>query len=460
MLNKVKSGLAGSKSLIYSVSGTHCHACEILIEKEIKALPGIKSVLASTNHQTVKISYQNGHKPDVALLNKIFKDSGYVFQSSKALTFQSSFRPDIFTSLLIASGILTLFFILNKLGLFSGFNVNTDSFLPAFFVFGLLAGFSTCAALVGGIILSLSKQWQSLYSTSDSTLTRLQPTLIFNLGRLIVFFVLGAALGYFGSFFHLSITFSSIITVLVSLVMLILGLQMLNIKWAKSISFALPKSITGNFADETKFKGRFMPFVMGGLTFFLPCGFTLTAQSLALASGNPLSGGLIMAMFALGTFIPLMLIGYSSASSQKNPRTAAYFSQVAGILVVVFALYNIGNQINVLGFSPTLTSTQVNSQDLAPIVDGKQILKMDASANGYSPSTFKVRAGQPIRWEITDRGTSGCTNAIISRTLFDGPINLVPGTTSVKEFTAPSTPGTYRFSCWMGMITGTIEVVD
>lgn len=94
------------------------------------------------------------------------------------------------------------------------------------------------------------------------------------------------------------------------------------------------------------------------------------------------------------------------------------------------------------------------------IVNGVQIIKMGASASGYSPSTFTIKAGLPVRWEITDRGTAGCTNAVISRTLFTGQINLVPGTTSVKEFTAPTTPGTYRFSCWMGMISGTIEVVD
>ena len=85
---------------------------------------------------------------------------------------------------------------------------------------------------------------------------------------------------------------------------------------------------------------------------------------------------------------------------------------------------------------------------------------MDASASGYSPETFTIKANLPVRWEITDRGTSGCTNAVIARSLFSGPINLVPGTTSVKEFRAPSTPGTYRFSCWMGMISGTIEVIN
>ena len=65
----------------------------------------------------------------------------------------------------------------------------------------------------------------------------------------------------------------------------------------------------------------------------------------------------------------------------------------------------------------------------------------------------------PVRWEITDKGTSGCTNAIISKGLFNEEISLVPGETSVKEFT-PGKPGKYKFSCWMGMISGIIEVVD
>ena len=352
------------------------------------------------------------------------------------------------------------FFILSKTSLFSSFNVNTDSFYPAFFLFGLLAGFSTCAALVGGIILSLSNQWQSIYKTNDSTFTRLQPTIIFNLGRLTLFTIFGGLLGYFGSFFRLSLTVGSIVTIVVSAIMLILALQMLNVKWVRIFNFSLPKSITGNIANETNFKGRFMPFFMGGLTFFLPCGFTLTAQSLALASGGIINGALIMFSFALGTFVPLLLIGYSSARTAKNPRTSAYYSQVAGILVLLFALYNISSQLTVLGFSLPQSNQVTQQLPTVSIANGKQVIKMDASASGYLPNSFTIKAGLPTRWEITDKGTSGCTNAVISRTLFEGPINLVPGTTSVKEFTAPTTPGTYRFSCWMGMISGTIEVVN
>lgn len=422
-------------------------------------MPGIKSVEASTSNQSVKIVGK--HLPDINSLNKIFSESGYVFYTN-APTGYSANTPNIFISLFISFLVLCLFYILNASGVLPNISVNNSSSLGIFFAFGLVAGLSTCAALVGGLVLSLSKQWQKLYSNSDSIITRLTPTILFNFGRVVLFALFGAILGMVGSYFRLSITTGSVITILVSLLMLALGLQMLGVKYFSRFQISLPKSITGNIADEKNFSGKFAPFILGGLTFFLPCGFTLTAQSLALASGSPLTAALIMGTFALGTFIPLLLIGYSSVASSTNKNTSAYFSQVAGILVIIFALFNIKSQLTVLGFDtfsyPTIALTRQSAT--VPIENGTQIIRMDASASGYSPSTFTIKAGLPVRWEITDRGTAGCTNAVISRSLFQGQINLVPGTTSVKEFTAPTTPGVYRFSCWMGMISGTIEVVN
>ncbi|MCX6726305.1 MAG: sulfite exporter TauE/SafE family protein [Candidatus Shapirobacteria bacterium] len=453
-------------SCTYSVSGTHCHSCELIIEKEIKSLPGVKSVSASTKDQKVVIQYKK-HAPEISELNKLFKDAGYSF--SPALSREGGpaqrvdgFEPktDIFTSLLIVSGILVAFYFLQKTGIFSSINVNSSSLLPSFFGFGLLAGFSTCAALVGGIVLSLSKQWGSLYSQNDSTLKRLQPVLMFNLGRVVFFALFGAFLGLFGSFLHLSITAGAIVTILVSIIMFGLGLQMLGVKGFSSFQLSLPKSLTGKFSDETKFQGRFMPLIMGGLTFFLPCGFTLTAQSLSLASGNPIQGALIMAFFALGTFIPLLLIGYSSVRSLGNPKTAKYFSQIAGILVLIFALFNLKSQLTVLGFNLISTPTQtIATTDDVTLIDGKQILTMTASAAGYTPNHFKIKANVPVVWNITSSGNAGCAGSIISPQLFPDRIILTPDAMVTKEFTV-AVPGTYRFSCSMGMYTGSIEVTN
>ncbi len=180
-----------------------------------------------------------------------------------------------------------------------------------------------------------------------------------------------------------------------------------------------------------------------------------------------------MILFALGTLPMLLTIGLSSVKFSQRAHLSARFLKVAGILVLFFALYNINFQLNVLGIS-SLSDLGINSSrssstaknnslqneaGLPPIVNGKQILKMNASSYGYSPNYFKVKVGVPVRWEITDKGTSGCTNAIISKSLFEGEIPLTPGQTSVKEFT-PEKPGKYKFSCWMGMISGIIEVID
>jgi len=175
-----------------------------------------------------------------------------------------------------------------------------------------------------------------------------------------------------------------------------------------------------------------------------------------------------MLFFALGTLPALLIIGLSSIKFSQKPHLANKFLKIAGVLVLFFAFYNINAQLNVLGFSSLSNikiipdSQQVNGnseEELPPIVNGRQILKMSASASGYSPNYLKVKAGVPVRWEITDTGTSGCTNAIISRGLFADEISLTPGQISVKEFT-PTKTGKYKFSCWMGMVSGIIEVVD
>ncbi len=287
---------------------------------------------------------------------------------------------------------------------------------------------------------------------------------MFNIGRMIFFFGFGAILGLIGGRLQFSLLGSSILTLGVSAIMILMGLQMVGIKAFRKFQITMPKFLTRYIANENNYKEKYMPFILGGLTFFLPCGFTATAQGMALLSGSIVQGGLIMLFFVIGTIPMLFLIGLTS-SKLANSHLSKKFLIVAGVLVLFFALHNVNAQLNVLGVkgfdfihSHGKTTENKTDKNLAPIIDGKQILKMEASATGYKPDYFKVKANIPVRWEITDVGTSGCTNAVISRKLFSDAIALTPGQTSIKEFT-PTQPGTYKFSCWMGMITGTIEVI-
>jgi len=450
------------KEKTYSVGGMHCASCEILIENKFLTIQGVKSVDASTSKGQVVIEYEN-QEPKTYDLDRMFKAEGYTFSNQKT---ESTVKGGLFSSIITALVIVAGFLALNNLGLSSWINVTSGSSLPAFFGLGLLAGVSSCAALVGGLILSMSKQWLTLYSDETSVTKKLQPHLMFNTGRVLSYMFFGSLLGLLGNKFQLSLKFSAYLIIAVSIMMVFLALQMLGVRALRRFQFSLPKSSTRFIADEKNFKGKNMPLLMGALTFFLPCGFTLTSQGLALLSGSPLQGALIMGFFALGTAIPLLAIGLSSVKLSQKPHLAYKFSKIAGVIILFFALFNINSQMNVLGYTSfsdikinNTATKNISGDDLPAIVDGKQVIKMTAYASKDSPDYFKVRVGVPVRWEITAGSSLGCNNGIISTNLFEGSISLTPNQLTVKEFT-PTKAGRYKFSCWMGMISGVIEVVD
>ncbi len=441
----------------YQINGLKCASCQLLIENTLSDLPEVKFAKVSLSSRTLVLRHSSSSSFSPEKLNRLFSSHGYTFfqgQNPAACQVQPPPNP---LYIFIASLVFVFAFVLiHQFNLAALVSVNSTSSLPVFFLFGLLAGFSTCAALTGGLLLSLSRSWQSKPFSH----------LNFHLGRLLSFTLLGALLGSLGSVFRLSPTFTATLIILLSLGMIILALQMLGFRSLLFIPLRLPSRLTRPLSSPA-IAGKFGPLLIGALTFFLPCGFTITAQALALASGSFLSGALILLAFALGTFPGLLLISLSSLKFSAHPTLSSYFTTTAGFIVLFFALFNLNSQLAVLNIpnfgdllaSPGSSLSSGQDQDLPPIINGRQLVKMNASSSGYTPSRLKIRSKIPVRWEITDRGTSGCTNAVISKDLFDGPIDLVPGTTSVKEFTA-SRPGIYKFSCWMGMVSGTFEVVD
>ncbi len=469
-------------ALKYFIKGLHCASCEMIIEKRLKKERGVISADVNLRNNTLNVSADGNCAISENYLNFLFKDDNYQFSvkpfSSKAKIIKSecevacdedmSKKTD-YMPYIIGGLVLIVLYLVKLTGVLPNIQVNSGSALPAFFLLGLIAGVSSCAALVGGIILSLSKQWHSAYKPGDSMVKKSEPHILFNVGRVLGYGLFGAILGYIGTFFQLSPFLSASLVIVVSIVMVLLGLQMLGVKALAGFQPRLPKSLTNKFSNEENFQGRFGPFTMGALTFFLPCGFTVTAQAVALASGDPIQGALIMSLFALGTVPGLLAIGLGSIKMLSDPKRSIQFSKVAGALVIFFALFNFNAQLTVLGvsnFSDLANSVSAlgpsvkgaSTGNLVPIVGGIQIIKIDADSSGYTPNKIRIKVGVPTRIEITDTGASGCTNVVISK-LWDDQISLINGTTSTKEFT-PTKAGVYKFSCWMGMVSGTIEVVD
>lgn len=428
----------------YYVKGMHCAACEVLIEKKLVSNGDAKKARASLKDNKVDIYYDSS-APKTSELNKLFSSDGYTFSTN--VTDKPINKMYTFGILIL---ILVTFVFFEKNGLLSGVNVSSTSSLGAFFLFGFAASISTCAALVGGIIISMSKKWNEMYAGASESV-RAKPFILFNIGRVIAFGILGGLLGTIGNIFSISTTLSSVFVIVISVLMIFLGLQMVGLNY---FSIKFPKTLTSKFIDEKRFSGNLMPLFLGAGTFFVPCGFTLVAQTIALTSGSFLQGSLIMLAFVLGTLPMLSLISFTSIKVNSLPAVIQKFNFVAGVLVVLFALYNINAQLNVLGI-PSLTDLTAKNVKVTPEIKNSdptstQLIQLEAKGFAYYPKDISVYANRPVRLEIMNTGAVGCANAVVGRGLFNGVITLKDGI-NVVEFT-PTTKGIYKITCTMGMV--------
>lgn len=329
----------------FHVHGMHCNSCVILTESELSEVPYITSAKTSLKSNTVEVTGDFGNKSAEEIaqdLSQILKPHGYTlsFEAEQKDKNLSEFA----IAIPIAIGLAVLFLLLQKSGLvkLGGFGEVTYG---TAFVIGIIASLSTCMAVVGGLVLSMS-------ATFAKDGSRSKPQILFHVGRIISFFVLGGVIGLIGSAFALSATATFVLGLIVGLVMLILGINLLDVfHWSKRLQPSMPKSLSKHAFSISKFNHSVTPLLIGVATFFLPCGFTQSMQIYTLSTGSFMKGGLTMLAFALGTFPVLALISFSSFSIQKSSKAGIFFKS-AGLVVILFAVFNIINALAVAGIVP------------------------------------------------------------------------------------------------------------
>lgn len=241
----------------------------------------------------------------------------------------------------IAVLFVLIFIALQKMGLVNLINSEKMG-VGTIFVIGFVASLSSCMAVVGALVLSMS-------ATFAHTGASWRTQTFFHLGRIISFFLLGGLIGAIGSAFTLSSTATLTLNVLVALVLLILGINLLEVfPWAKKLQPSMPKFFKVRIHNFSKIKNVFGPVIFGVATFFLPCGFTQSMQIFALSTGNFLEGAVTMLVFALGTLPVLLVVSFGSFSF-KNSKNVSVFFKVAGMIVILFALFNFLNALVVSG---------------------------------------------------------------------------------------------------------------
>ncbi len=432
------------------IRGMHCASCELLIGGAVKKIPGVIS--ASVHHKKgiADIVYSDDVSDDVLI--EAIQSTGYTVGNTDTVVWFSRNKKEYATVLTAALIVFLLYVLFRFSGLASlSTRQDVESSLFVVLLVGLVAGLSTCMALIGGLILGLSARHAELHPEA-TRMQKFRPHLFFNLGRIGGYAFFGGVIGLMGNAFELTPVLLGVLTVIVGAVMIFLGLKLIDIfPVLKNKTFSLPASIARKFGiqKEQKEYSHKAAMVAGSLTFFLPCGFTQSMQLYAMTTGSFGKGALIMGLFALGTAPGLLGVG-SLSSFLKGTKAKVLFA-VAGIIVLLLGWYNIqvGSrllQIEQVEDAPNISYSSTTTE--------LQLITAEYSnTNDLQPNEFTVTAGRPVQIDIVAKDTGrGCAAYIVIPGLSNKQQLLKAGNTIRFAFT-PKKPGRYPITCGMGMIT-------
>jgi sulfite exporter TauE/SafE/copper chaperone CopZ len=446
--------------IIYEITGMTCVSCERRIDSILKKIPGTIETEVSLKKQRAAIRLaDDATEPDICALNNELRECGYTIfpkgQRPAACEIPHAKGPLIvrLKRALIAIGLIGFIALIASPLRQSFPAITATASLGAMFALGLLASASSCLASTGGFLLA--------YTSSKPSRLKL---LAVHFGRLFAFMIGGAALGAIGgSLPQGSTAWYGGLALVLGIAFIVVGLNLLDLSPSLAkFGLRLPSSLQ-RLADRTvRSENPATPFLVGAVTFILPCGFTQTAQGLALASGSAQQGLLLLTMFALGTLPILLGVTWFGSSATVKHR---YFRLATGSVLFLFALGQIEGGLTLLGFPYTPSTIVASIASRSKSVNAEvptanaaeQVVQMTVNDYGYQPNNLTIKKGVPVRWEIDGQSVGGCVSSIvvptyrISQALHSG-LNVI-------RFT-PTTSGRIPFSCGMGMVRGSFTVTE
>ncbi len=436
------------------IGGMTCPSCELLLERKLKAVPGVKSV--DVNHKTgiASLTVDIDAPPNKEVIAATIQKAGYSLSGDSDATSHSRKWLEIGASLVI---IFALYKLLQAFDLVSLAPSTTGVLsVGGILLIGLVAGMSSCLAVAGGLLLALAAKHNEM-NRAETAWEKFRPLLHFNIGRLLSYFVLGGLVGLIGQSITLSTRMTGYMNIVIACVMLWLALSILKIVPKGSFPIRPPKKLSRWIAGLSDSDHPVAPFTLGALTFFLPCGFTQSLQLVALASGNFATGAVVMSVFALGT-LP-SLLGLSFISATAKGRSSQLFLRFSGALVLILGLLNLqtGFALTGLYIPTTFAGVQQQVAPSAPLGGTSvQEVSMAVTRSGYEPSILTIKAGVPVRWKVDGTAAAGCTSIMTIPSL--NVSQALHGGENIIEFTAPK-PGQLAFMCSMGMVRGSFTVI-
>jgi len=331
------------------------------------------------------------------------------------------------------------------------------------FLTGLTTGGLTCLAIQGGLLTSVIAQNE----TNLVKTNKFVPTASFLSGKIIIHTLLGFLLGALGQTLTLSPITRGWIQIVIGIYLLGIAGNLLNLHpLFRYFVIKPPKFLARLAKNESQRQSLFAPFLLGLSTVFLPCAVTQATEVIAIGTGNPLAGALIMFAFVLGTTPTFLIFGFLLNSGAKTFQK--YFPAIAATALFGMSLYSINNGIGLTGSVYTFqnfyqAATNSSLREGTPtwqssINNGIQTTLITVTSGGYNPQLITLKKDVPVRLTLKTVNVQTCSRSFTIPALNIQKL-LPPSGETIIEFT-PHNLGPLAFSCSMGMYTGRFNIIN
>jgi sulfite exporter TauE/SafE len=195
-----------------------------------------------------------------------------------------------------------------------------------------------CSGMCGGFVIAytsakVSPTWRKAYQGLAH--------IIYSLGRVTSYTILGAIFGFLGSVISVSMTTKGILFIVIGAIMVLMGLSLLGkIKFLHFLEGSIAKSsiFQNSFQKIFQKESLFSFYLLGILNGFIPCGFVYFFLAGAVATASPITGALVMFLFGLSTIPILFSLGFV-VGFLKSGKFRNIMMKTASVLVILFGLF-------------------------------------------------------------------------------------------------------------------------